>query len=188
VADRFFYLAMLGPALGVAWLLAAAPWRAAVPIAIGAGVVLAILTTVQLSVWADTGTLAGQALKMDAGSAIGNYIAGEEASVAGNPQKAEACFRRAIERDPGYPEVHYDLGNVYLLEQKYELAAHEFEEAIRRWQSPSIRAMNNLGYAYARMGRMGDAEGEFRKILEIDPNNAAAKRNLKIILDGVPTR
>lgn len=186
VADRFFYLAMLGPALAVASLLGRAPWRAALPMAMGVGVLLAILTTFQLGVWADTPSLAAHALKVDPGSAIGNYIAGEIASLSGNPQKAADYFRRSIQRNPGYPDVHFDLGNVYLMQGENQFAIDEFEEAIKRWQSPSIRAMNNLGVAYAKMGREGEAAEEFGKILEIEPGNAQAKQNLQMILGGVP--
>lgn len=63
--------------------------------AMGVGVLLAILTTFQLGVWADTPSLAAHALKVDPGSAVGNYIAGEIASVSGNPRKAEDYFRRS---------------------------------------------------------------------------------------------
>ncbi len=93
-----------------------------------------------------------------------------------------------IQRNPGYPDVHFDLGNVYLMQGEYQAAIDEFEEAIKWWQSPSIQAMNNLGVAYAKMGREGEAAEEFGKILEIDPENAQAEQNLKIISGGVPTK
>lgn len=84
--------------------------------------------------------------------------------------------------------MHFDLGNVYLMQGEYQAAIDEFEEAIKWWQSPSIQAMNNLGVAYAKMGREGEAAEEFGKILEIDPENAQAEQNLKIISGGVPTK
>ena len=43
----------------------------------------------------------------------------------------------------------------------------------------NIQAHNNLGIAYATTGRLADARTEWRKTLELDPDNAAALTNLK---------
>ena len=54
VADRYVYLAMLGPALAAAWLLACVP-RRVLPLAAGLGVGALFLLCLQSTVQADIG-------------------------------------------------------------------------------------------------------------------------------------
>ena len=39
----------------------------------------------------------------------------------------------------------------------------------------------DLGAAYVRLGRLGDAKGQFEKLLERNPNNAAAQSALDAV-------
>ena len=41
--------------------------------------------------------------------------------------------------------------------------------------------MNNLGIAYAKIGRRDLAVSQFKRVLEIDPNNPQAMQNLQIL-------
>ena len=188
VADRFIYLAMLGPALAVASLLATWPWRAALGISLALGVTLAILSGAQLSTWQDSTTLAIHTLQIDPGSAVGNDIAGAQLNRDGHPREAAPRFSLAILRDPTEANFHYDLGNTLLRLQQYPQAINEYLAAIRNSQHPLTKAMNNLGVAYIAIGHPADAAAEFQKILEIEPGNAQAAQNLRILQTGVPSR
>jgi protein O-mannosyl-transferase len=48
------------------------------------------------------------------------------------------------------------------------------------------RPHNNLGFAYELEGRIGEAEREYRKALELDPAYGLAQRNLKVVGKRVP--
>ncbi len=63
-----------------------------------------------------------------------------------------------------------------------------FWEDIVRKTPGNERAVNNLGYAYALAGRRDDAEAAFRVALSLDPSDARAAVNLKLLLDGTLTR
>jgi tetratricopeptide (TPR) repeat protein len=188
VADHFLYLAMLGPALAIGALLATAPRWAGIPVGVGLAVALTVLTVWQLPVWRNSDTLATQALKLDPGSAIGNDIVGAELDRDEHPSLAIPHFERAIVRDPTNPEFHYNLGNALFRLSEYRKSIVEFEIAVPLFDPPSWKAMNNLGVAYAKVGRRADAMEEFKRVLAIDPDNSEAMRNLQVLGVGVPSR
>jgi len=188
VADHFLYLGMLGPSLAVAVVLARTPGKWVLPISAALGVGLAVLSAQQLKIWRGSATLVARALAIDPGSAIGNGIVGAQLDRSGKPALAVPFFTAAIARDPGNPEFHYNLGNALLRMGEYDKSIAELETAIPLFHPPSGKAMNNLGVAYAKVGRRGEAVVEFRQVLMIDPQNAEALRNLHILSANVPSR
>ncbi len=48
--------------------------------------------------------------------------------------------------------------------------------------------MNNLGIAYFQAGDPDMAEAEFMQVLQIDPQNAEARKNLSQVFIGVPSQ
>jgi tetratricopeptide (TPR) repeat protein len=129
-----------------------------------------------------------RALEIDPGSAIGNAIVGAELNRTGEPARAVPYLRAAVARDPGSSDFHYNLGNALFRMGAFEKSTDEFSESIALEQPPSWRAMNNLGVAYAKMGRKDEAIAEFNRVLEIYPDNAEAKQNLRVMTGGVRSR
>ena len=73
-------------------------------------------------------------------------------------------------------EMYYSMGQKYIEEGKFDVAALAFEKAVEL--SPDWpEAHNALGEAYARLLRFEDAVTEFDKALELRPDYAQAKRN-----------
>jgi Flp pilus assembly protein TadD len=58
-----------------------------------------------------------------------------------------------------------------------------FEEVIRL-DPQHIKAYNNLGVAYAAVGRKGEAENLFKKAIRLDPGDEMAYGNLAILYFG----
>jgi Flp pilus assembly protein TadD len=50
----------------------------------------------------------------------------------------------------------------------------------------NIGARNGLGFIFFKQGRAGEAEAEFRKVLELQSNNVEAQNNLAWILATCP--
>jgi FHA domain len=137
-------------------------------------------------------------------SAINHYNKGIR-YMADNPthpdQLAEQQFKIAIDKDPDFAEAHMNLGVYYLrtgwldgAEKETKEARDIFEQTHEtkvegaKWEGSLSIAYNNLGViAVRRIARdTSDAvslrqEGvaDFKKALELDPNNAQAHVNLE---------
>jgi hypothetical protein len=71
VSDRYMYLAMLGPALGVAWLLQSAKLASPRGVAVVAVlVILGVVSSLQVSAWQDSQTVCEHTLKYNPRSAL----------------------------------------------------------------------------------------------------------------------
>ena len=188
VADRFTYLAMFGPALAAASVLAAMRQNAAFPLAAAVGFVLAMLSTAQLQTWRDSQALVDHTLAVDPGSAVGNAIAGSVLNHERRPVEAIGHFLASLSRDPNNPYVQYNLANALDSVGQYDQAIQHFKAAIALFDPPSWRAMNNLGIVYAKIGRRDLAMAQFKQVLEIDPDNPQARRNIQVLAAGGSAR
>ncbi|MBI5499744.1 MAG: protein kinase [Deltaproteobacteria bacterium] len=100
---------------------------------------------------------------------------GDQALGARNFSAARAAYEEALQLQPGNNRAKIGLGRVAFQEGN-------FEEAVR-WLEPIYRNQGNmdLGAAYVRLGRLPDAKAQFEKLLERNPNNAAAQSALDAV-------
>jgi tetratricopeptide (TPR) repeat protein len=75
--------------------------------------------------------------------------------------------------------AHYNLGNLFIAEQKTEEAIAQYREAIRI-KPDFVDVYNNWGIALLKEGKNKEAITRFRKALELKPGYADAQNNLKI--------
>jgi len=75
------------------------------------------------------------------------------------------------------PLVHYNLGNAYSQNGKYDDALVEFQRTLLL-QPHHGRAYNNLGRIYVRQGRFDEAIAAFKQAVTINPGNGKAYNNL----------
>jgi len=75
------------------------------------------------------------------------------------------------------PLVHYNLGNAYMQNGKYDEAIFEFERTLRL-RPNHARAYNNLGKIFVMQGRLAEAITAFKQAVAIKPGNAKAYNNL----------
>jgi len=96
------------------------------------------------------------------------------------PGEAEAAYRRALEDDPGYADVHVELGQLLLEQGRHDEAlAH-----LRRANEICPFAAQThyvLGTAYASLEKASEAEACFRSAIEIE-GHGEASRDLGILL------
>ncbi|PYV43619.1 MAG: hypothetical protein DMG06_09950 [Acidobacteria bacterium] len=69
-----------------------------------------------------------------------------------NEIAAEASFRRALERDPGFAQAHYELGKLYFQRREFDQAEQSFENAVR-YDPQLLRAYYQYGLTCIRNGK-----------------------------------
>ena len=88
----------------------------------------------------------------------------------GNLAEAEKTLKDALAADLFYGPAHNNLGVVYYRQEKYYMAAWEFQYAAKAMPySPEPR--NNLGLVYETVGRLKEAEAWYDKALSLQPDN-----------------
>lgn len=95
----------------------------------------------------------------------------------GYAKAAEAAFLRAIRNQPSSADAYYDLGTLYMQQEKWAEAAAQLRKAAGI-EPRNLMALNNLGVIAAHEGRPAEAESYFRRALQIDPSNELAIGNL----------
>jgi len=85
--------------------------------------------------------------------------------------------RIVILEDPLTAEEHNQLGTIYEAQGKYELAAKEYEMALKK--DPHLnQARVNLGNVLLAQKDYAGAEEAYRQALEVEPENADTLNNL----------
>lgn len=93
-----------------------------------------------------------------------------------NPEALE-LLTRARQQAPKDPDVHYNLGVLYVRLAQHEAAITSFREALKL-DADMARAQNNMGVAFDKLHKGEDAMKAFSKAVEIDPRFADAHYNL----------
>lgn len=96
---------------------------------------------------------------------------------AGDLDAAEAAFRRALELNPNYGEIHYHLGDVLTRRGNKSAAATEFQLTLKL-DPRHVEANNNLGALLVERGRIGQAIPLFETAAQLAPQRAEIQRNL----------
>jgi tetratricopeptide (TPR) repeat protein len=180
VADRYMYLAMLGPAWAVALLAARAGVRGRALLA----VVLAgfsVVCALQVRTWKDTTTLYRQAMVGNPESFVGNINIGAIARGEGDLARAERYFRTALRVRPGSPLAELNLGSV-LIDMGRLREALVFLRRAEQDMEDNPKVHFNLGMGAYRLGRMGEAAEHFGRAAELDPDDAETRYNLGAVL------
>jgi len=87
----------------------------------------------------------------------------------GRSDDAEAALSEAIYLRQAYPIDHIELGKLYLAKGEYKAAASAFRDAIAHAPMCAI-AHTNLGIAYYHLDRLDEAQVQFERSLDIQPN------------------
>ena len=174
VADRYAYLAMLGPALALAWWLADQKARWTVPATAGILGVLAILSYCQVRYWRNEATLFQHALDVSPHSALAWDEVGKQLVQQGQAEKALENFLTAQRLHPRFFTAYNDAGTTLAHLQRWREAADQFTAAVRLIPNNHI-ARYNLGNALVLQDRPEEAARSFAEALRCDPDFHVAR-------------
>lgn len=169
VADHFVYLASLPILAAAAAGVAGLPRRTGHCVALLLVVGLAVLSWRQAGAYRDIETLYRTTLARNPACWMAHNNLGKEllADPARLPE-AVACFRRALELRPAYPEALTNLGLALNNSGRPDEAVPLLRESLRL--KPGVyQAHNNLGIALARSGQAETALAEFARAAALHP-------------------
>ncbi|MGH9407670.1 MAG: FG-GAP-like repeat-containing protein [Terriglobia bacterium] len=95
----------------------------------------------------------------------------------GYARAAETALLLAIRNEPQSADAYYDLGTLYMREQKWDLAEQRLLQAVQL-KPDDLMAYNNLGVTSIHRARPQQAEQYFQQALKLDPLNVLALGNL----------
>ncbi len=177
VADRYMYLAMIGPALALAWGLANAKTNAGV---VAASVLIAVfagLSFAQTRVWQSSLTLFAHAIEVNPKSPVAQSNYAQVLQAHGRLQEAIVHDQAALALNPSNYRTLNNLATIYI-------SLGDFAEA-RTYASRAVAVQPNfadgyvnLGNSLGRLGQPTQAIKEYQTALRYDPVNADALNNL----------
>ena len=188
VADRYQYLAGIGPlvvlagiaAHGAAGLRGAVRWGAAG----GAAVVLVLLgalTWRQAGVWRDELTFFNHVIAHNPQARDAHLNLAKALFESGRAQEALAAARTAVRQRPDAIKAHYSAALILLHLGRAEEAERRLRHALDL--NPDNHAVQHAtGLALSRLGRLGEAQRHHRRALEIEPRYPQAHVSLGGIL------
>jgi Flp pilus assembly protein TadD len=181
VADRYVYLAMLGPALALAWWAGRWPSRtmlAGVAAVLG---VLGVLSFLQARHWQNDRTLFAHGLAVSPRSFLAHEKLGVDLLMRDKPEQALEHFQTAQRL---YPEMWGPYNNAGVALRKLDRwteAAEQFAIAVHRMpQAPMLHY--NLGDALLKLNKPAEAERSFAEAVRLAPQLIEARFSYAFLL------
>ncbi len=176
VADRYAYLAMLGPAIALAALAAVARRRTASAI-VAALVLCALASAAQSRHWRSDAALFAQAAAVNPHSSVALNGLGNVHSRQGDWTGALECYQRAVEVDPLNASSWLNVGRAQLALNQPLPAIASLERALQL-RPDYLKVREPYAQALAAVGRIEDAATQLQLLTQQQPDNALAWENL----------
>jgi cytochrome c-type biogenesis protein CcmH/NrfG len=100
--------------------------------------------------------------------------------VDGEYDEAEELFQSVLAEQPNNSSAWYELGITYSMRVKMDESMDALEKAVRLAPN-SINVLVNYGKVLTMFGEYDRAKPLFVKVLELDPFNDEAQKNLEFI-------
>ena len=178
VADRYVYLAMLGPALLLAFALRTGQRTALV---VGGVVLLmfAVRSHVQSYAWKNGESIFHATLAKNPDSLIANRGLGLIALSSGRRTEAEEHFVRTLRSHPDDPVTHFHLGNLYLATARPKEAVAHLRIAAATHDQPWVVA--NFANALVQSGDIAQAQKVLEAAIADMPDSAELHATLAAV-------
>lgn len=86
-------------------------------------------------------------------------------------------YKMAIEKDPKYYKAHYNLGYIYLIQNKPNMALEEFKKSVK-YKDDFAYGYYNIGCTYLKLGQYRNARYNFFKAMDIKGDEPMIYYNL----------
>ena len=144
---------------------------------------LAAKAFVHLGKFAEAETDLRNYLVHHAESAEGLYLLGYVLHRENRPGESLEIYTKAAARQPPSGDDLKIVGLDYVLLEDYASAIHWLEKAAEL-DPKNHEAWYFLGRAYYTRSRMPEAKAAFRRVLDLNPNDAKAEDNLGLVLES----
>jgi tetratricopeptide (TPR) repeat protein len=181
-ADRYMYVSLIGMLVAVIWggadLLVRRKFSPAVGAAV-CGVVLVALSVAtfqQIGHWRDSETLWNYTLAVTGQNFMAEDNLAQELAHQGRTKEALVHFHNVLKLHDWQPSELIAFG-MYEQRQGYSSdAIAQYQRALQNTSDPKTRAveLSNIGSAYMDMKDLQNAQVNFSKALQADPNNVPA--------------
>jgi len=181
VADRYMYLAMLGPGLALAGVLST--WRSRRLLAVAA-LVLALLgvqATMQTMHWRSSMTLFAHTMEVNPESWLAYSGAGTVLFNQGRQAEGLALVEHALRINPGAIAPRLNVAELLFMEGRPEDAIYHLRELVRyNGQFPGPHDF--LACALEGVGEVEEARAEWARAIEVDPRYTPSYYHLAVSL------
>lgn len=107
------------------------------------------------------------------------YLLANIAQDKGSNVNAVFFLQKSIKLNPDFDKAHYNLGNIYLEEKRYNLAVNEYKHAVRIKKDFPFYYYN-MGCAYLGLKDYKSAKNAFEKAIKLKADEADFYYNLAI--------
>jgi protein O-mannosyl-transferase len=183
VADRYVYVAMLGAAIVLAFLMQSIPRQAAIVLSVVMSSLWIALSFQQAGVWHDTFTLFTHTETINPDSLASNGGLAFYWSDHHDDARAAHYFEIQCDKHPDAAVSFYNYANLLRRRGDLNAAIEHYARAIEIDPSNSVYFVN-YGVVLAAVGRSGDALDAFQRAADVDPGNADAYQNAGLVLES----
>ena len=181
MADRYLYLAAIGPFLGLGAGLMRLPERMRVGVLAGVVLLLAASAHRRSLVWQDSMSLWTDSVSKAPQNPIALVSLGRALRERGDEAGAVARFEEAIAAQSSFPEAYLYVGNSHLRAGKIGEARPYIEKAVNL--APRMaEAWSSLGLCDLEEGRHAQAAKNLRQARDLAPSELTYRVNLALAL------
>lgn len=116
-------------------------------------------------------------LESGADDPVALTVAGATFADSGDYTRAEAAFRKTIEKDPTNLDAYVALGRLYLGQNRLDEARKEYEDLARRQPDLAVSSNTVIGTILAAQGKREEARKYFEQAVSVDSEASAVAAN-----------
>jgi len=168
VADRYFSLALIGPAIVTGWVLSryqSRGVRATFAVIIS---VLAMQSASQVQSWRDSWAFNNYTLSLNPNSWLAYHNLGLWYLENNQLEEAGAQYEKAMKLRPNSYKAYNNLGMIYSRQGRKQEAIESYKKALAIKPDYAL-GYNNVAVIYKELGQYDEAISYYRKALAIEP-------------------
>ncbi len=183
LAERYVYLAALGPFLiaALAASMAIERWKGGKVVAVAVLLALTAQSWIEVGAWRDTATLFRRGLDRYPNDPVMHYDLALALEHQGHFVRAERHYRESLRIRPRSAQALNNLGNLVYKEGRVGEARALYERALEIRPGWPL-ALNNLGNALRSLGRPDEAIARYREALAREALDPGRSRSLRAVL------